>query len=372
MAQLTKEQKIKEFDINAPASAEANLFGLPFTEKESEIVILPVPWEVTVSYRGGTAKAPEAIKKASLQVDLFDADVADAWKNGIYLLPINKKWKQTSKQLRKKAERVIELLEKGVSEKNKEIKNLTKEVSDSGVKLKNWIKNEILSQINNGKLPGLLGGDHSTPLGFIEALAEKNSSFGILQIDAHCDLRKAYEGFTYSHASIMYNALQIKQVSKLVQVGIRDFCQQEMDVAKAEGERVKIFFDRDIKRSMFEGFNWKDICDAIINSLPEKVYVSFDIDGLEASLCPNTGTPVAGGLQYEQAVYLLWKLAISGKTIIGFDLNEVAPGKDEWDANVGARLLYKLCNLMALSQTQKKSVKSSNDKKWEVEKEQAD
>ena len=93
MALSTKDQKIKDFDINAPAAAEANLFGLPFTEQESDIVILPVPWEVTVSYRGGTAKAPDAIKQASLQVDLFDADVADAWKNGICLLPINKKWK---------------------------------------------------------------------------------------------------------------------------------------------------------------------------------------------------------------------------------------------------------------------------------------
>ncbi len=368
----SKEQKIKDFDINAPALANANLFGLPFTEQESAIVVLPIPWEVTVSYKGGTAKAPEVIKQASLQVDLFDADVADAWKNGIYLLPTNKKWKQASKQLRKKAERVIQLFSNGESEKNKEIKKITNEVNEAGSKLKNWIKSEMLNQIANGKLPALLGGDHSTPLGFIEALAETNPSFGILQIDAHCDLRKAYEGFTYSHASIMYNALQIKQVSKLVQVGIRDFCQQEMDIAKMEGSRVKIFYDSDMKRSLFEGFNWKDICDAIITALPEKVYVSFDIDGLEASLCPNTGTPVAGGLQYEQAVYLLWKLATSGKTIIGFDLNEVAPGKDEWDANVGARLLYKLCNLMALSQTQKKITKSSIEKKWALEKEQAD
>ncbi|MEI7802151.1 MAG: agmatinase family protein [Bacteroidota bacterium] len=368
----TKEQKIKNFDINAPAASDGNLFGLPFTEAESDIVILPVPWEVTVSYRGGTAKAPEAIRQASMQVDLFDADVADAWKNGIYLLPENKKWKQTSKQLRKKAEKVIDIVSNGTSEKNKSIVKTTKEINEAGSKLKSWIKSVTLEQLEKGKLVGLLGGDHSTPLGFMEALAEKFSSYGILQIDAHCDLREAYEGFTYSHASIMYNALQIKQVSKLVQVGIRDFCQQEMDVANNSNNRVKIFFDRDMKRSMYEGFSWKDICDAIINSLPEKVYVSFDIDGLEASLCPNTGTPVAGGLQFEQAVYLLWKLATSGKTIIGFDLNEVAPGKDEWDANVGARLLYKLSNLMALSQKQKKNSKSSTEEKWEVEKEQAD
>ncbi len=368
----TKEQKIIEFDINAPATHDSNIYGLPFTEQESSIVIIPVPWEVTVSYKSGTARAPEAIKKASLQVDLFDADVKDAWKNGIFLLPINKKWKLEAKQLRKKAERVIDCLSTGKKGKSAELKKLTKEINEAGINLKNWVKNQALTQINNGKLPALLGGDHSTPLGFLEALAEKNPSFGILQIDAHCDLRKAYEGFTYSHASIMYNALQIKQITRLVQVGIRDFCQVEMDVAKQEGERIKIFFDHEIKRSLFEGYNWKNICDAIINSLPENVYISFDIDGLEPSLCPNTGTPVAGGLNFEQAIYLIWKLATSGKKIIGFDLNEVAPKADEWDANVGARLLYKLCNLMALSQTTRKIDLSALENKWTVEKEMAD
>ncbi len=367
----TKEEKIKTFDINAPGATDGNLFGLPFTEAESDIVILPVPWEVTVSYRGGTAKAPEAIRKASMQVDLFDADVTNAWKNGIFLLPENKKWKKASKQLRKKAEKVIDAISGG--SENKEAKKILKEINDAGDKLKNEIKSVTLEKLAKGKLIGLLGGDHSTPLGYMEALAEKNPSFGILQIDAHCDLREAYEGFKYSHASIMFNALKIKEVSKLVQVGIRDFCQQEMDVANNSNNRVKIFFDRDMKRSMYEGFSWKDLCDAIIKQLPEKVYVSFDIDGLEASLCPNTGTPVAGGLQFEQSVYLLWKLATSGKTIIGFDLNEVAPGKDEWDANVGARLLYKLSNLMMLSQSKtKKQNTVTHSEEHKLEKENAD
>ena len=368
----SKEEKIKSFDINAPGASDGNLFGLPFTEEESDIVILPVPWEVTVSYKPGTAKAPEAIKQASMQVDLFDADVADAWQRGIFLLPTNKKWKQESKDLRKKAEKVIDLLSNGADEKDKTIAKFTKEINEAGTKLKNQIKQQCLAQLSHGKMLGLLGGDHSTPLGYMEALAEKNPEFGILQIDAHCDLRNAYEGFTYSHASIMFNALKISQVKKLVQVGIRDFCQQEMDVMKDSKGRVKIFFDADMRRSQYEGFTWKNICDSIIKELPEKVYVSFDIDGLEQYLCPNTGTPVPGGLQFEQAVYLLWKLATSGKTIIGFDLNEVAPGKnDEWDANVGARLLYKLCNLMALSQKKNISLETESEK-WKMEKEQAD
>jgi agmatinase len=87
----------------------------------------------------------------------------------------------------------------------------------------------------------------------------------------------------------------------------------------------------------------------MVDALPEKVYISFDIDGLDPKLCPNTGTPVAGGLEFEQAVYLMETIIVKKKKIIGFDLNEVAPGKDEWDANVGARMLFKMCHLILKS-----------------------
>ncbi len=193
------------------------------------------------------------------------------------------------------------------------------------------------------------GGDHSTPLGFMEALAGFYPEYGVLQIDAHCDLRKAYEGFVYSHASIMYNALKIQQIRRLVQVGIRDYCQEEMNVIHESNGRIKTFLDADIKRLIYEGDTWKQICDRIIHQLPRNVYISFDIDGLDPKLCPHTGTPVPGGLEFEQAVYLILNVVKSGRKIIGFDLNEVVAGDDEWDANVAARLLYKLCNLMGES-----------------------
>ena len=147
----------------------------------------------------------------------------------------------------------------------------------------------------------------------------------------------------------MFNALKIKNVSKLVQVGIRDYCQAEYDIIKNSNGRVETFFDRDIRHRQYEGESWKQICTDIISRLPDQVYISFDIDGLDPKLCPNTGTPVAGGFEFEQAVYLLQKLAESGKKIIGFDINEVAPGETEWDANVGARLLFRMANLMARS-----------------------
>jgi agmatinase len=196
---------------------------------------------------------------------------------------------------------------------------------------------------------GLLGGDHSTPLGFLRALSEQHNRFGILQIDAHADLRKAYEGFTYSHASIMYNALKLPAVGRLVQVGIRDICEEEVNVINRSMGRVVTFFDEDLKDKKISGTPWSALCDTIIQHLPQQVYISFDIDGLDPKLCPNTGTPVAGGLEFQEAVFLIKKVVDAGKTIIGFDLSEVAAGPSDWDANVGARLLFQLCNWMAVS-----------------------
>ncbi|MEO6166990.1 MAG: agmatinase family protein [Chitinophagales bacterium] len=346
---MNKEEKINAFDPSG-MSAGNQLFGLPFNEEESDIVILPVPWEVTVSYRAGTAKAPRAILEASGQVDLYDGDVQDAWKQGIYLKKVNKQVAKWSKELRAKAANYLSYLEDGVNaDEEKFLRKIRDQINTGGTGLKEWVREEMLALLRQGKLPGMLGGDHSTPLGFMEALGEVYPEYGILQIDAHCDLRNAYEGFTYSHASIMYNALKIQQVKKLVQVGIRDFCQEEIDVIHQSNGRVKTFFDADLKRSMYEGESWKELCHRIVSQLPPLVYISFDIDGLDPKLCPNTGTPVAGGLEFEQAVYLVFKVVRSGRKIIGFDLNEVVPGATEWDANVGARMLYKLCNLMGLS-----------------------
>ncbi|MGB3074607.1 MAG: agmatinase family protein, partial [Chitinophagales bacterium] len=299
----------------------------------------------------GTAKAPIAMLEASRQVDLYDADVQDAWKYGIYLKKVNKQIAKWSKELRSKAENYLSYLEDGANTtQDKSLLKTLEQINVGGAGLKDWVQEEMRDILHKGKMPGLLGGDHSTPLGFILALAEVYPEFGMLQIDAHCDLRNAYEGFTYSHASIMYNALKIQEVKKLVQVGIRDFCQEEIEVIKGSNGRIKTFFDADLKRAMYDGDSWKMICDNIVNHLPQLVYVSFDIDGLDPKLCPNTGTPVAGGLEFEQAVYLIHKVVRSGRKIIGFDLNEVVPGETEWDANVGARMLYKLCNLMGLSQ----------------------
>lgn len=347
----SKEQKIANFDPNGVGDISGGLFGLPFTIEESELVIIPTPWEVTVSYSAGTALGPQAVKDASPQLDLYEPNIRDAWKLGIAMEDISEEWLETSNNLREKAEAYINWLEAGSPEEGKaEFENLPTEVTDKGKEFLEWLKSKSLGYLNQGKMVAVLGGDHSTPLGLMHALAEKHEEYGILQIDAHADLRDAYEGFEYSHASIMFNALKLPQVKKLVQVGIRDLCQAEAELADQSNGRVTVFYDATLKENMYAGDSWKKECKKIIAQLPQKVYISFDIDGLDPKLCPATGTPVPGGLEYEQAIYLIKQLVKSGREIIGFDLCEVAPGESEWNGNVGARVLQKLCNWMAVSQ----------------------
>jgi agmatinase len=340
--------QLSNFDPNEVGNPNNNIFGLPFSEEESSLILLPVPWEVTVSYGAGTSRAAEHIWKASIQVDLLDTDVPDGWKKGFYLRETNKKILLKSDYLRKEAELFIDYISKGeIVGNNKFMCKSLKEINEGGVMLNNWVYEQTSELLKQGKQVGIIGGDHSTPLGYIKALAEKHGSFGILQIDAHCDLRKSYEHFTYSHASVMYNVLnEIEGVEKLVQVGIRDFCSEEWDYINNSNGRVVSYFDKDIKTRQYEGETWKQITDEIVNQLPQLVYISFDIDGLDPKLCPNTGTPVQGGFESEEILYLFKKIVASGKQLIGFDFVEVGVGETDWDSNVGAHLLWRMCNLM--------------------------
>jgi len=343
---------LSNFDPNSVGLKSNNIFGLPFKEDDAAVVLLPVPWEVTVSYRQGTARGPEYIFDASMQVDLYDPDMTDVWKKGFHMLPLDKNIRRKSDYLRQCAQLIIShIVDGGDVSENEQLSEKMIEINQGSAMLCNWVQEMTGNLLKEGKKVGLMGGDHSTPLGYIRALGEVHSDFGILQIDAHADLREAYEGFTYSHASIMYNVLkEVPQMKKLVQVGIRDYCDEELVMIRENPDRISTFFDKDIKEQQFEGTTWKTICDQIVNELPQKVYISFDIDGLDPKLCPNTGTPVPGGFEMEQVFYLFRKVKESGKEIIGFDLNEVSCGEhnvDCIDDIVGARVLYKLCNYLA-------------------------
>ncbi len=339
---------LSRFDPNGVSVANNNLFGLPFTEENAELIILPVPWEVTVSFKSGTARSPERILNASLQVDLFDSQFQNSWKKGVFMLPVDKKMLLKNDFLRKENELYLNFINSGENiETNKFMKKTLKEVTEGCDELHQWVYEKCKAQLEKGKKVGLLGGDHSTAYGLIKALSEKNKDFGILQIDAHCDLRKSFEGLNHSHGSIMYNVLNdFNNVSKLIQLGIRDYCESEWNYICESDFRVVTYFEKELKERQFEGQPWSQVADEIIAQLPQHVYISYDIDGLDPKLCPHTGTPVPGGFELEQLNYLFKKILNSGRKIIGFDVSETGISTDGWDENVGARVIFKMCNLM--------------------------
>jgi agmatinase len=132
-------------------------------------------------------------------------------------------------------------------------------------------------------------------------------------------------------------------------VGIRDYSQSEWDYVCSSDQRVVCYMDKKIKERQYEGETWKHICDEIVGQLPANVYLSFDIDGLDPKLCPNTGTPVQGGMETEQVFYLVKRVIESGRRLLGFDLCEIGVSTNEWDENVGARVVFRLCHYLVAS-----------------------
>lgn len=346
----TSTDRLQSYDPSGIGVDNGNLYGLPFDYDSAQTIVFGVPWEVTVSYGAGTAQGPQAVLEASRQLDLYDFDHPEGWRSGIFMQEIPAAIAHQSDTLRQQAARIIDHLEQGQPlESDPELVQLLQQINQACEDMNQWLYGETKRAIADGKRVGVIGGDHSVPLGYLRALAEHHGDFGILHIDAHADLRDAYEGFQYSHASIMFNALQIPQISKLVQVGIRDVCHDEVQRVQQSGDRIVSYYDPLLKSKVYAGVPWRNLCRDIVAELPQKVYVSFDVDGLDPKLCPHTGTPVPGGLELEEAFCLFRELVYSDRQIIGFDVCEV--GNDEWDGNVGARAVYKLCNLMSLSQS---------------------
>ncbi len=338
----------EDFNPGGVSVRNGNFIGLPFNETTARVILIPVPWDVTVSSGEGTAFGPRAIREASLQLDLYDPDVKNAWELGIYMLPPDAAVLEQRDQLRPRAAGVIDFLERGgIPGQDPAMQKMLREINAGCSQMNQWVYRHSKKVLDQGKIAGIVGGDHSVPLGLMNALGEKYNAFGVLQLDAHFDLRERYEGFAYSHASVFFNALKIGALKKLVQVGIRDYCQEEVKRVENEGNRISVFYDHQLKANRFCGTNWRTQCQVIIEQLPRDVYISFDVDGLDPKLCPRTGTPVPGGSGFYEIIFLLKMLVESGRRIIGFDLCET--GNDPWDANVGARFLYKMSNLAGRS-----------------------
>lgn len=334
-----------------PPPRDAGLFGAETSVETAEVVVVGVPWEPTASYGRGTSRTPAAIVPASQQIDIYDPFLGADFDEGVAMAPLREDWVALNERATRAA---IPVLRAG-GRIPPALREQLEEVNRASERLNRELRDEVDGLLRRGQRVGLLGGDHSAPLASMLAHLDRHGRLGFLHVDAHFDLRRAYGGFTYSHASIMYNLLHADApVEALVSVGIRDYSVEEAELAR-EHPAVTAFYDRDLKRARFRGKNWHDVCSEIVEALPRQVYVSFDIDGLDPDLCPHTGTPVPGGLDFAEACHLLERVVDSGRRIVGFDLCEVAPDTgrpdDEWDLNVGARLLHKLCVLTWMGRT---------------------
>lgn len=315
-----------EFDPDGPASG--GLFGLPHTTESARVCVLGVPFEATTSYGSGTAAAPDAVVEASWQVDLCDPETGEPWRDGIAL-------DETPAWVRPLSDEAHAAAARARDGNIAEIST----VDAATDKVRRWVRSWTDVQLDAGRIPAILGGEHSVPLGAMQAALARNPDLSVLQVDAHADLREAYEGFEQSHASIFHNYLELGGSGPLIQVGLRDFGVRERERAADDG-RVSWWTDRQISEQLADGRPFGEIADEIVSGLSNSVWISFDIDGLDPSLCPGTGTPVPGGLSWREAMVLLARVGLSGRRIVGFDLCEV--GASSFDANVGARVLYKL------------------------------
>jgi len=268
-----------------------------FDIKQKSIVI-PFGLEKTVSYGGGTKNGPKEIIKASHQVELYD------------------------EELNCEPFKVIGVKTIKPFKINKNINKALNQVS-------------LLNQksIEKNLFPLTLGGEHSITAGCIEPFIKKFKNVTILQIDAHADLRNSYNNQKYSHASAMRRCLDFKNVN-LISIGIRNISKEEISFLKKNTSRIKIFWAKDQKK-----WNLKYFKKLIKN---KDVYLTFDVDGLDSSIMPATGTPEPGGLFWYEALSLI-KTTFKNANVIGADINELAPIKGFNSYNfLVAKLAYKI------------------------------
>lgn len=333
---------------------KAQAYGVETAFNSANLVLIPVPWEVTASYGRGTAQGPELIREASFQLDVFSLPFKCSYNHQIYFETIDPLIQSLNKEAKNWAQ-VIQTEWTEDKRFNKKEELLCEKVNQASESLLEWIYERSLKVFQEGKIPALVGGEHSVSEGLIRLIGEKSKGeYGILHIDAHADLRESFQGFKCSHASVMHNVLKLEfPPKKLVQLGVRDFCEEEYQKIKSNS-KISCYFDEDISSRIFSGEPWMEICKEVISLLPSEVYVSLDMDGLSWENAPGTGTPVPGGLSFSQLLYLFSEIQRQDKKLIAFDVVETAGGEQpnafsEWNGNVAARLIYYLSGLALLA-----------------------
>ena len=265
---------------------------------KNKVSIIPFGLEKSVSYGNGTKYGPEKIIEASHQVELFDEELL----------------KEPYKFFN------IETLKKF---------SIKKKLNDALNQLTKLVDQNLKSK----KFPLILGGEHSITPAIIKSFSKFYKKITIVQIDAHADLRDGYLGVKNSHAAAMRRCLDNKNV-ELVSIGIRNLCSEEFQYLKKNKSRINIFWAKDMKK-----WNMKKLTKLIKN---KNVYLTFDLDGFDASLMPATGTPEPGGLFWSDAMNIL-KTIIKNSNIVGADVNELAPNKNLHFCDfLAAKLVYKI------------------------------
>ncbi len=272
------------------------------TYENARVVILPLPYEATVSYGTGTHEGPSAILAASHYVEFFDEEYERevCFDLGIATLP--------------------PLEFSGC-------------VGKPAVDL---IHNTVQDLLENGKFIVGLGGEHTISEGMVRAHARYHPGMTVLQFDAHSDLRKEYEGNPYSHASVMARIMDFLPGDRIVQLGIRAQCKEEFH--RIRGDGITTFYARDIRRGYHDP-SWQE---NVLRSLDESVYITFDVDYFDPAIMPSTGTPEPGGFFWDETLDWIAKIG-KERNIIGFDVVELAPRKDFPAPDyLAAKLIYKI------------------------------
>ncbi len=288
-------------DLPRWTTGAAHNFGAlpaPYGERErARAVVLPVPYDFTTTYQGGTRLGPRALLAASENMELYDEEVGATYRAGIHTLP---ELEPTAAGPEAMCARVAEAA--------------------------GWVWDQ-------GKLLAMVGGEHSITAGAVAAARKRFARLSVLQIDAHADMRDRYLDSPYSHACVMR---RVRELVPAASVGVRSMSEEEAEYLERHPEPIW-----STRRFRELRGNLKPVLDA----LTEEVYVTFDLDGLDPSVLPATGTPEPGGLDWYEAVDLL-KAVAEGRRIVGFDLVELSPIPGQVASDfLAARLVYRLLGL---------------------------
>lgn len=318
-------------------------FGEKTQPAEADLVIVSAPWSVTSDYGRGATYTPDAVIDASAESNLYDVETGFSAEGRVATAEIDYNIQELSEHLGREAERIAMRFHDEATSVVEYAARKVKHVNEGFAEMHASVYGQTKCWVSKGKSVAVIGGDHSVSFGAIKAVAEHHGEVGVLFIDAHADFVRSGEIFPYTHRSIARNIVeQIPSVSSLVEVGVRDINREEM-ASLLSHDKVKLFLAERVAARRFEGESWGDLCREMVDKLPQKVYISLDIDALKIEFCTHTNTPVPGGMTFDEVVYLVNCVVKSGRQIVGFDIVEVVSNLDnKMDAIVAVRLLTKM------------------------------